>query len=123
MDGRLVPIPINLDTVNAIYGLQLTSFQLEEFFASVRETRSPIRTSEDVIVSKVGRDLYEKFFRNYTRKQWDLDPSELDAQVTAQDPGSHEPRRQVLHRPVPGDASARVHADVRADARSSRTSS
>ena len=38
-----------------------------------------MRTSEDVIVSRVGRELYEKFFRNYTRKQWGLDPSELDA--------------------------------------------
>jgi UDP-galactopyranose mutase len=37
-------------------------------------------------VSKVGRELYEKFFRGYTRKQWGLDPSELDAQVTARVP-------------------------------------
>ena len=39
-----------------------------------------------MIVSKVGRELYEKFFRNYTRKQWGLDPSELDASVTARVP-------------------------------------
>jgi UDP-galactopyranose mutase len=69
-----------------MYGLNLTSFQLEEFFASVAEPRSPARTSEDVIVSKVGRELYTKFFRNYTRKQWGLDPSELDAAVTARVP-------------------------------------
>src|SRR5262245_45424366 len=86
VDGQTLPIPINLDTVNKLYGLSLTSFQLEEFFASVAEKREQIRTSEDVIVSKVGRDLYEKFFRNYTRKQWGLDPSELDAQVTARVP-------------------------------------
>src|SRR5256714_2889370 len=86
VDGQLVPIPINLDTINKLYGLSLTSFQLEEFFASVAEKREHIRTSEDVIVSKVGRELYEKFFRNYTRKQWNLDPSELDAQVTARVP-------------------------------------
>jgi UDP-galactopyranose mutase len=86
VDGQLVPIPINLDTVNAIYGLNLTAFQVAEFFASVAEPRTPVRTSEDVIVSKVGRELYEKFFRNYTRKQWDLDPSELDASVTARVP-------------------------------------
>ncbi|MCA1562206.1 MAG: UDP-galactopyranose mutase [Acidobacteria bacterium] len=86
VDGQLLPIPINLDTVNRLYGLNLTSFQVDEFFRSVAEPRSPIRTSEDVIVSKVGRELYEKFFRNYTRKQWDLDPSELDAAVTARVP-------------------------------------
>src|SRR5687768_4570578 len=86
VDGQLVPMPINLDTVNKLYGLSLTSFELEKFFQSVAEPRAEIRTSEDVIVSKVGRELYEKFFRNYTRKQWDLDPSELDATVTARVP-------------------------------------
>ena len=86
VDGQLLPIPINLETVNRMYGLKLTSFELPRFFESVAEPRALVRTSEDVIVSKVGRELYEKFFRNYTRKQWDLDPSELDAAVTARVP-------------------------------------
>lgn len=86
VDGQLVPIPINLDTVNSLYGLNLNSMQLEDWFASVAEPCEKIVTSEDVIVSKVGRELYEKFFRNYTRKQWGLDPSELDASVTARVP-------------------------------------
>ena len=87
VDSKLVPVPINLDTVNLIYGLKLTTEQqVEEFFASRAEPRTSIRTSEDVVVSKVGRDLYEKLFRNYTRKQWGKDPSELDAQVTARIP-------------------------------------
>jgi UDP-galactopyranose mutase len=86
VDGQLLPIPINLNTVNLLYGTNLTSFQLEEFFRSVAEPRAQIRTSEDVIVSKVGRELYQKFFQNYTRKQWGLDPSELDAAVTARVP-------------------------------------
>ena len=86
VDGQLVPIPINLDTINRLYGLSLSSFQLEEFFASRAEAIPHPRTSEDVIVGKVGRELYEKFFRQYTRKQWGLDPSELDAQVTARVP-------------------------------------
>jgi UDP-galactopyranose mutase len=86
VDGQLVPIPINLDTINRLYGVNLTSFQLEAFFAERAEKIEHVRTSEDVIVSKVGRELYEKFFRNYTRKQWALDPSELDASVTARVP-------------------------------------
>jgi UDP-galactopyranose mutase len=86
VDGQLLPIPINLDTVNRLYGMSLTAFELEGFFASVAEQTESIRTSEDVIVSKVGRALYDKFFRNYTRKQWGLDPSQLDAQVTARIP-------------------------------------
>jgi UDP-galactopyranose mutase len=86
VNGKLVPIPINLDTVNCLYGMNLTSESLETWFASVSEHRPAIRTSEDVVVSRVGRDLYEKLFRGYTRKQWGLDPSELDASVIARIP-------------------------------------
>jgi UDP-galactopyranose mutase len=86
VDGQLVPMPINLDTINKLYGLSLTSFEVEKFFESVAEKKEEIKTSEDVVVSKVGRELYNKFFRGYTRKQWGLDPSELDASVTARVP-------------------------------------
>jgi UDP-galactopyranose mutase len=86
VDGQILPIPINLDTINRLYGLSLTSFEMEEFFRKVAEPVAQVRTSEDVVVSKVGRELYEKFFRNYTRKQWGLDPSELDASVTSRVP-------------------------------------
>jgi UDP-galactopyranose mutase len=86
VDGMLVPIPINLDTINKLYGMHLTSYQVEEFLRSKAELKDRIITSEDVVVNKVGRELYEKFFRGYTRKQWDLDPSELDASVTARIP-------------------------------------
>ncbi|MEJ5991599.1 UDP-galactopyranose mutase [Ramlibacter sp. PS3R-8] len=86
VDGQLVPMPINLDTINKLYGLNLTSFEVEKFFESVAEKKDEIKTSEDVVVNKVGRELYNKFFRGYTRKQWALDPSELDASVTARVP-------------------------------------
>jgi len=86
VDGQLLPIPINLDTVNRLYGLSLSSMDLPDFFARHAEPISDIRTSEDMVVSKVGRDLYNKFFRGYTRKQWGLDPRELDASVTARVP-------------------------------------
>ena len=86
VDGQLVPMPINLDTVNQLYGLSLTSFELDDFFAKVAEKPEAIKTSEDVVVARVGRELYNKFFRGYTRKQWGLDPSELDASVTARVP-------------------------------------
>jgi len=86
VDGQLVPIPINLNTINQLYGLNLCSADVEEFFAKRAEKVDRVKTSEDVVVSKVGRELYEKFFRGYTRKMWDLDPSELDASVTARVP-------------------------------------
>lgn len=86
VDGMLLPIPINLDTINKLYGLNLTSLEVEGFLEKIRENREEIRTSEDVVVNAVGKELYEKFFRGYTRKQWGLDPSELDACVTARVP-------------------------------------
>ncbi len=86
VDGQLVPMPINLDTVNKLFGLNLTAFEVEDFFAQQAEPVAEIRTSEDVVVSKVGRYLYDKFFKNYTRKQWGLDPSELDKSVTSRVP-------------------------------------
>ncbi|HEX6707171.1 MAG TPA: UDP-galactopyranose mutase [Albitalea sp.] len=86
VDGQLVPLPINLDTINTLYGMNLNSFEMEQWLASVAEKKDAIRTSEDIVVSKVGRELYNKFFRGYTRKHWGLDPSELDASVTARVP-------------------------------------
>jgi UDP-galactopyranose mutase len=84
--GKLLPIPINLTTINQLYDWSLDSTQMEQYLASVAEKRDPIRNSEDVVISQVGWDLYTKFFRGYTRKQWGIDPSQLDAQVTARIP-------------------------------------
>jgi UDP-galactopyranose mutase len=84
---RLVPIPINRTTINELYGLALADDAAVEAFLGERaERREPARTSEDVVVGRVGQELYELFFRGYTRKQWGLDPSELDASVTARVP-------------------------------------
>ncbi len=84
---RLLPIPINRTTVNELFGLDLKDDdEVEAFYASRAESRVPARTSEDVVVGRVGQELYELFFRGYTRKQWGLDPSQLDASVTARVP-------------------------------------
>jgi UDP-galactopyranose mutase len=85
--GGLVPIPINRTTLNALYGANLrTDADAEAFLKSRAEPVERIRTSEDVVISQVGRELYETFFRGYTRKQWGMDPSELDKSVTARVP-------------------------------------
>ena len=84
---KLVPIPINRTTLNELFGLDLkTDDEAAEYLASRAEPVADIKTSEDVVINAVGRELYELFFRGYTRKQWDLDPSELDKQVTARIP-------------------------------------
>jgi UDP-galactopyranose mutase len=86
VDGGLHPMPINRRTINGLYGLTLDEQGVSAFLAAVREPREAIRTSEDVVLSSVGRDLCEKFFRGYTRKQWGLDLSELSAGVAARIP-------------------------------------
>ena len=87
VDDKLLPIPINRTTLNALYGLSMRSDEeVEGFLAQRAAPVDYIRTSEDVVVAKVGRDLYEKFFRGYTRKQWQRDPSELHSSVCARIP-------------------------------------
>jgi UDP-galactopyranose mutase len=86
VDEKLVPIPINLTTLNHLYGLDLDEAAAAEFLASRAQPVGNIRTSEDVVINQIGRELYEKFFRGYTRKQWGLDPSQLDKSVTSRVP-------------------------------------
>lgn len=86
VDGRHYPIPINRTTVNHLYGLNLSEEEVEKYLESVRESRQPTKTSEDVVLNSVGSDLCDKFFRGYTRKQWGLDLSELSAGVAARIP-------------------------------------
>jgi UDP-galactopyranose mutase len=86
LNGTLYPIPVNQTTINILYGLSLDESGVAEFFDRVREARSSILTSEDRLLSTLGRDLCDKFFRGYTRKQWGLDLSELSASVAARIP-------------------------------------
>ncbi len=87
VDGKFLPMPINRTTINGLYGLALsTDEEVKQFLAERAEPVDQIRNSEDVVVAKVGRELYEKFFRGYTRKQWQRDPSELNSSVCGRIP-------------------------------------
>ena len=84
--GRYWPFPINLNTFEQFVGHPATS---EEMAAALARWRVPVETprnSEEVIVSQVGWELYEMFFRHYTRKQWRRDPRELDPGVCGRIP-------------------------------------
>jgi UDP-galactopyranose mutase len=82
-----VPMPINRTTLNMLFDLDLkTDEEAAAYLASRAEPVDEIRTSEDVVISAVGRELYELFFQGYTRKQWGIDPSGLDKAVTARIP-------------------------------------
>lgn len=85
-DGRYWNFPINLNTFEQLIGRSATS---EEFVQWLEETREKIenpQNSEEVITSQVGRELYEKFFKGYTIKQWKKHPRELDKSVCGRIP-------------------------------------
>lgn len=87
LNGNLYPIPINRITLNRLYNLNLKSDEAAaEYFNKVKEKRYPILNSEDIIVNQVGYDLFEKFFRHYTKKQWNLEPDELSPSVCGRIP-------------------------------------
>jgi UDP-galactopyranose mutase len=85
--GKLLPMPINRTTINGLFGLDLRSDEdAAAFLAARAEPVKVIRSAEDFVVSAVGRELYDTFFRGYTLKQWGVDPSRLDRSVTARVP-------------------------------------
>lgn len=87
LNNKLYPVPINRITLNSLYNLNLnTENEVEEYYNSVREKRSPIQNSEDIIVDKVGIDLFEKFFKIYTKKQWNHEPKDLFPSVCGRIP-------------------------------------
>ena len=87
LNGELYPIPINRVTVNKLYDKNFTKdTEVADFLESVKEKRYPILNSEDIIINQVGHDLFEKFFKHYTKKQWDLEPRELSPTVCGRIP-------------------------------------
>lgn len=84
---ELYPIPINRITLNKLYNLDLKNDEeAANYYESIKEKRYPIKNSEDIIVNQVGMDLFEKFFKNYTKKQWNLEPKDLSPSVCGRIP-------------------------------------
>ncbi|MFL0249126.1 UDP-galactopyranose mutase [Clostridium neuense] len=86
IDGNYIPMPITTETVNKLYNLNLSNNEIEDFLKEQAKDIDEIRNSEDVVLSKAGKDIYEKFFKNYTKKQWDVYPNELDKSVISRIP-------------------------------------
>ncbi len=89
VDGMLVPFPINRDTIAHLFGVNISTSEVKDFLKSEvkRSTfNDPPQNFEDAVISQVGERLYEKFFKNYTIKQWSRDPKELSADVAKRIP-------------------------------------
>lgn len=85
-EGRYWQFPINLNTYEQLIGRGATSEEMEQALAQWRIPIAEPKNSEEVILSQVGPVLYEKFFKNYTKKQWKRDPKELDPSVCGRIP-------------------------------------
>lgn len=85
--GELFPIPINRITINKFFDCNFkTEDEVKSFLSTKAEKRFPILNSEDIIINQVGRELFEAFFKNYTKKQWNLFPNELSPSVCGRIP-------------------------------------
>ena len=123
VDGQLLPFPINRTTINRLYGLDLSPEEVARHLAEVRIERDPVRTSEDVVLAGVGRDLCEKFYRGYTRKQWGLDLSELSVGVAARIPVRTDDDDRYFtdrHQAMPTDGYTRMFEAMLDDPRIER---
>jgi UDP-galactopyranose mutase len=85
-DGRYWSFPVNLNTFEELIGRPATTPEFEAWLAVQRVSIENPRNSEDVIVSQVGWDLYNKFFLGYTLKQWKRHPRDLDSSVCGRIP-------------------------------------
>lgn len=86
VDGNFVPMPIGVETVNQLYNMDLSADEFDEFIESRRIPMERIETSEDVVLSQGGMEIYEKFFKGFTIKQWGISPAELDKSVISRIP-------------------------------------
>jgi len=87
VDGKYVPIPVNITTVNELFGEHIsTEKEMKAWLQVNTEHISEPKNSEETALNRVGRKLYERLFRNYTRKQWGMDPSEMDPLVLSRIP-------------------------------------
>jgi UDP-galactopyranose mutase len=86
--GRVYPMPVNLATICEYFGEYLTPDQARALVAKQAaeiEGKDAINFEERA-VSLVGRPLYEAFFKGYTAKQWQTDPTELPAAIISRLP-------------------------------------
>ncbi|MEM6802577.1 MAG: UDP-galactopyranose mutase [Bacteroidota bacterium] len=81
---KVYQLPINLETINSFYGLNLKPFEVKDFLAgeiAKSETSETPTNFEEMAISMMGEALYKAFFRGYTLKQWNKDPKLMPASV------------------------------------------
>ncbi len=97
--GRLLPFPINITTLEEYYGVSLDTESAKRLLQEKRILCENPSNSEEIVLSQVGRELFEAFYRNYTVKQWGAEPRDLDPEVCGRMPVKfNRDPRYVTHR-------------------------
>ncbi|KEY19875.1 UDP-galactopyranose mutase [Kaistella antarctica] len=82
VDEHLVPIPVNITTVNKLFNAEISSEkEMQQWLSENRISYNPPKNGEEAVLNRVGEVLYDKMFKHYTKKQWDKYPAELHASV------------------------------------------
>lgn len=86
--NRVYQMPINLETINSFYGINLRPFEVDEFLKSEIEKEGVVspQNFEEKAISLIGRALYEAFIKGYTEKMWQKDPKSLPVSILARLP-------------------------------------
>jgi len=86
IDGQYYNFPINLNTFEQIVGHPSSTEEMEDYLSTRRVPIAHPKNSEEAIISQVGWELYNRFYKNYTTKHWKRHPRALDASVCARVP-------------------------------------
>lgn len=87
VEKKLVPVPVNITTVNSIFGLSIQNeLEMDAWLARNQVQCTNPKNSKEAAISRVGTILYKKMFENYTKKQWNKFPEEMDASVLSRIP-------------------------------------
>jgi UDP-galactopyranose mutase len=81
VESMLLPIPINVDTINRLYNLSVTPATMASYLESVSVKLDAVKNSRDAVITRLGVDIYEKFFKNYTLKQWGISAEDIHPSV------------------------------------------
>jgi UDP-galactopyranose mutase len=84
--GQLFPFPINLTTLELFFKRSLTESEAAKLLEKLQEKFENPKNSEEFVLSRVGRELYEAFYLGYTLKQWEKHPRELMPSVCGRIP-------------------------------------
>ena len=84
---KFYPIPINQETLEKFFKKKFKSKKEIENFIEQKKIKIPNpRNAEEVILSRLGKEIYENFYKNYTIKQWGMSPKKLSGSITGRLP-------------------------------------